>query len=112
MLGNPTIEVQQLLENAVFLELVRRRYKVATGRVRDKEVDFVIQDGHGRIRYVQVAVTVSTAEKLSQELAALKAIRDNRPKYILTLDSLFVEDHEGIKTLGVLDFLTGRVDLT
>ena len=111
MLGNPAIEVQQLLENAVFLEFVRRRYKVATGRVRDKEVDFVIQDGHGRIRYVQVAVTVSTAEKLSQELAALKAIHDNRPKYILTLDSLFVEDHEGIKTLGVLDFLTGRVDL-
>lgn len=107
ILGNPTVEIQQLLENAVYLELLRRRYKVATGRVRDKEVDFVIQDGQGRISYVQVAVTVATREKLEQEMSAFKSIRDNRPKHILTMDSLFVEDHGGVKTHSVLGFLCG-----
>jgi len=111
ILGNPTVEVQQLLENAVYIELLRRRYKVATGRVRDKEVDFVIQDGKGDIRYVQVAVTVATPEKLTQELAAFRAIRDNHPKYILTMDSLFVADHGGVKTRNVLEFLCGGGEL-
>jgi len=110
ILGNPAVEVQQLLENAVYMELLRRRYKVATGRVRDKEVDFVIQDGHGHVRYVQVAVTVATAEKLAQELAAFKSIRDNYPKCILTMDALFAEDHDGVKTYSVLEFLRGNTD--
>lgn len=111
ILGNPTIEIQQLLENTIFLELKRRRYKIATGKVKDKEVDFVIQDANGKIRYVQVAVTVASQEKLNQELAAFKAIKDNHPKYILTMDALFVPDHDGIKTVGVLDFLSGRATL-
>lgn len=111
ILGNPTVEIQQLLENAVYLELLRRHYKVATGRVRDKEVDFVIQDVKGGIRYIQVAVTVATREKLAQELAVFKSIRDNHPKCILTMDPLVVEDHDGIKTYGALDFLCGRVDI-
>lgn len=111
ILGNPIIEIQQLLENTVFLELKRRRYRIATGKVRDKEVDFVIQDAIGQIKYVQVAVTVATQDKLDQELAAFKSIRDNHPKYILTMDPLFVADHSGIKTVSVIDFLAGRIDL-
>jgi len=111
ILGNPVVEVRQLLENAVYIELLRRRYKVATGRVRDKEVDFVVQDGMGGIRYIQVAVTVATPEKLAQELAVFKAIRDNHPKCILTMDSLFAEDHGGVKTRNVLEFLRGGCEL-
>lgn len=111
ILGNPTVEIQQLLENAVYLELLRRHYKVATGRVRDKEVDFVVQDGDGNIRYVQVAVTVATPEKLTQELSAFRSIRDNHPKCILTMDPFFVENHGGVKTYGALDFLRGDVNL-
>lgn len=107
ILDNPGVEVQQLLENAVFLELLRRRYRVATGRVRDKEVDFVVEGDKGEIKYVQVAVTVAAQEKLNQELAAFKMIRDNHPKFILTLDSVFTPDHSGIKTFNVVDFLAG-----
>lgn len=111
ILGNPAVEVQQLLENAVYLELVRRRYRVATGKVKDKEVDFVVQDLHGEIKYVQVATTIATEEKLAQELAAFRAIRDNHPKYVLTMDSIFTRDHGGIRTLNVLDFLLGAEEL-
>ena len=108
ILHNPTMELQQLAENVVYLELKRRRYKVATGKVDDKEVDFVIQEGDGRIRYIQVAVSVADEAKLKQELAVFASIQDNHPKYLMTLDEIFVADHAGIRTLNVIDFLLGR----
>lgn len=111
ILNNPTLEVQQLLENVVYFEFLHRRYKVATGKVEDKEVDFMIQDLNGRIKYVQVAVSVSDPDKLKQELESFKGIRDNYPKYILTLDEVFAPDHNGIRTLNVVDYLLGKQDL-
>ena len=108
ILGNPNLEVQQLLENAVFLELVRRRYKVATGKVDDKEVDFVVKGGDGLIRYVQVAVTVATREKFMQESAAFASIRDNYPKYIITLDDILVPERNGIQIINAIDFMSER----
>jgi predicted AAA+ superfamily ATPase len=111
ILHNPTLELQQLVENVVYFELKRRRYKVSTGRVKDKEVDFVTQGNDGQIRYIQVAVTVADQEKLNQELASFKLIKDNYPKYILTMDDIFVPDHNGIKTINVIDFLLGKSDL-
>jgi len=111
LLQNPTLELQQLVENVVFFELKRRRCKVSTGKVDDKEVDFVIQGTDGRIRYVQVATSVADEQKLAQELAAFSAIKDNHPKYLLTLDEIFVPDHGGIRTLNIIDFLLERCDL-
>ena len=111
ILNNPAIELQQLIENAVFLELKRRRCRVATGRVRDKEIDFVVQDTLGGIKYVQVAVTVASEDKLRQELSSLKMVKDNYPKYILTLDDIYVENHDGIRTLNIVDFFAGRCDI-
>jgi hypothetical protein len=108
ILHNPTLELQQLVENVVYLELKRRRYKVSTGKVDDKEVDFVIQEDDGRIRYIQVAVSVADESKLKQELAVFSSIQDNHPKYLLTLDEIFVADHAGIRTLNLIDFLLGR----
>ena len=108
ILHNPTMELQQLVENVVYIELKRRRYKVSTGKVDDKEVDFVIQEGDGRIRYIQVAVSVADEAKLKQELAVFASIQDNHPKYLMTLDEIFVADHAGIRTLNVIDFLLGR----
>lgn len=112
ILHNPTLELQQLVENVVYFELKRRRYKVSTGRVKDKEVDFVTQGNDGQIRYIQVAVTVADQEKLNQELASYKLIKDNYPKYILTMDDIFVPDHNGIKTINIIDFLLGKSDLS
>ena len=111
ILNNPTIELQQLIENSVFLELKRRRCRVATGRVRDREVDFVVRDALGNIMYVQVAATVASEDKLRQELASLKMVKDNYPKYILTLDDIYVENHDGIRTVNIVDFFTGRYDI-
>lgn len=111
ILHNPTLELQQLVENVVYFELKRRRFKVSTGKVDDKEVDFVIQEDNGRIRYIQVAVSVADESKLKQELAVFSSIQDNHPKYLLTLDEVFVTDHAGIRTLNLIDFLLGRQDL-
>lgn len=108
ILHNPTLELQQLVENVVYFELKRRRYKVSTGKVDDKEVDFVIQEDDGRIRYIQVAVSIADESKLKQELSVFDGIHDNHPKYLLTLDEIFVADHDGIRTLNVIDFLLGR----
>jgi len=110
LLNSPDIEVQQLLENAVYLELARRRYKIATGKVANREVDFVIRGSDDVIRYVQVAVSIASSEKLEQELSVFKGIRNNYPKYILTLDDVFVADHNGIKTMNAVDWFARRVD--
>ena len=112
ILSNPDIEIQQLLENTVYLELLRRRYKVATGKVADKEVDFVVKGSDGIIRYIQVAVTIATREKFQQEAAAFTAITDNYPRYVLTLDDVFVPDRNGVQVINAIDFLAGRADLT
>ena len=111
ILHNPTLELQQLVENVVYFELKRRRYKVSTGRIKDREVDFVTQGNDGQIRYIQVAVSITNQEKLDQELAVFKLIKDNYPKYILTMDEIFVPDRNGIKTMNIIDFLLGRSEL-
>lgn len=107
ILNNKTIELPQLLENLVFLELKRRRYKIATGKVDNKEVDFIVKSNDDYIIYIQVAVTVMSEDKLKQELAVFTEIKDNYMKYIITLDDLFIPDHNGIKTINAIDFLLG-----
>lgn len=107
ILNNKTVEIPQILENLIFIELKRRRFKVATGKVDDKEVDFIVKDTNDQIKYVQVAVTVMEQEKLKQELRPFKEIKDNYPKYIITLDDYFVPDHDGVKTINAIDFLLG-----
>lgn len=107
ILNNKTIEIPQILENLVFLELKRRRYKVATGKIADKEVDFIVKDTSDRLRYIQVAVTVMEEEKLKQELRPFESIRDNYPKYLITLDDYFTPVHNGIITINAIDFLLG-----
>lgn len=108
LLNNKALELPQILENLIFLELKRRRYKIATGKVNDKEVDFIIKNTNGELRYIQVAVTIMDENKLKQKLRPFKAIHDNYPKYIITLDDYFIKDHEGIKTINALDFLLGE----
>lgn len=108
ILNNKTIELPQLLENLVFLELKRRRYKIATGKVAEKEVDFIIKDKADSVKYIQVAVTVMDEDKLQQELRPFYDIKDNYPKYIITLDDYFVKDHDGVTTVNAIDFLLGQ----
>ena len=96
-----------ILENIVFLELKRRYGTVYVGQIgADGEVDFVAMQ-NGTPRYYQVSQTTLDEAVLKRELAPLRQIRDNYPKYLLTLDEVFGEaDYEGIQKLNVLKWLT------
>ena len=71
----------------------------------------MVKGGSDALCYIQVAVTVAEKGKYDQEVAAFKSIRDNYPKLILTLDDIFIENRNGIQTMNVIDFITGRCAL-
>lgn len=102
-------DMGHILENVVYLELLRRGYKVYIGKYDDLEIDFVAKNSESTI-YYQVALTTREFTEgnngvLERELAPLKKINDNYPKYILTLDDDLNADFDGIKKINVLDWL-------
>lgn len=99
-------DVGHILENIVYLELLRRGYEVYIGQLDDgSEVDFVAIGTNDTI-YYQIAATTLEEETLVRELKPLKKITDNYPKYLLTLDEVFATaDYDGIKKKNVLDWL-------
>lgn len=102
-------DMGHILENVVYLELLRRGYDVYVGKYEDLEVDFVAKNSDNVI-YYQVALTTRSEENgentvLARELAPLKKIDDNYPKYILTLDDDLDADYDGIKKINVIDWL-------
>ena len=101
-------DMGHLLENAVYLELRRRNRKVYVGKFRDMEVDFVVTDHEGYTSYYQVAWTTMSDEVLDRELAALNAIKDSNPKYLLTTDLDLNPVYNGIRKLNVVDWLLSK----
>lgn len=101
-----------ILENIVYLELKRRGFDVSVGQLGpDGEVDFVAMKD-GQPEYYQVAGTTLDESVLRRELKPLQKIRDNYPKYLLTLDTLFgAMNYEGIQKINVLDWLLGQSGL-
>ncbi len=99
-------DIGHILENIVYLELKRRGYEVYVGQLGpDGEVDFVAMKD-GRLEYYQVSETTLDENVLRRELAPLQKIKDNYPKYLLTLDTLFGEmDYEGIQKTNALNWL-------
>lgn len=89
-----------ILENVVYLELIRRGYKVWTGTSRNTEVDFVCKNSIGEIEYYQVAWQMTNENTVEREFGALEKIKDNYPKYLLTTDS-FPQNRSGILHLNV-----------
>ena len=104
LLGRKYIDLGCILENIVYLELVRRGYKVYVGKTGEKEIDFVAENKEG-FTYFQVAYTTREQSTLERELAPLQNINDHYPKYILTMDIDPIADYEGIKKINVLDWL-------
>lgn len=106
VLGNKPTDRGHILENIVYLELLRRGYDLYIGKVGTKEVDFIAIGEEGE-EYYQVAYTVIDADgkTLERELAPLLAIKDHNPKYILTMDNEPLVNHQGIKQIYVLDWL-------
>lgn len=95
--------VASILENIVYLELRRRGYSVYIGKFADKEIDFVASK-QNQIIYIQVCRTLP--EDSDRETANLKAIKDNYPKYVVTMDSSVTGNDEGINIIHIKDFLT------
>ena len=104
LLGRKDIDVGHILENIVYLELIRRGYKVYVGKLGDKEVDFVAVNKEGNT-YFQVAYTTRDSKTLERELSALESIKDHYPKFILTMDVDPEVDYNGIRKMNVLDWL-------
>lgn len=104
LLGRKSTDVGRMLENIVYLELIRRGFDVYVGKVNDLEVDFVAMDGKKTI-YYQVSATVRDENTLKRELASLEKISDHYQKIILTLDEDPEADYNGIRRINVLEWL-------
>ena len=108
LLGSRSFDAGRILENIVYLELLRRQKKVYIGKMDNLEVDFVAMDEND-ITYYQVAATVRDEDTLKRELASLQQIKDQYPKFILTLDEDPTADYNGIKRVNALKWLMGEV---
>ena len=108
ILGNRNIDMGHILENIIYLELLRRKTNVYVGQFDKNEIDFVVINSN-EVEYYQVALTVLDGNILKRELAAFKNIKDNYPKYLITLDDVLPNtDYEGIKVINALEWLLGE----
>ena len=94
------------LENVVYFELLRRGGKIYAGKNNDKEIDFVVQKPNNEREYYQIAFTVNDEKTFEREISAFRNIRDNYPKFLLTLD-FDNTSIEGIHKVNVIDWLLG-----
>ncbi len=104
--GNNEKDIQIVLENIVLLELLRRGYEVTVGIIGDKEIDFIATK-KADIVYVQVAYLLASEETIEREFSSLEMVRDNFPKYVVSLDN-FDMSRNGIKHRHLRDFLTQK----
>lgn len=109
LLGARAADVGHILENVVYLELLRRGFSVHVGKLDELEVDFVAMD-EKRTVYFQVAATVRDEQTLRRELYSLQKISDHYPKRILTLDDDPEADYDGIRRINALEWLMGITD--
>lgn len=107
LLGDKNADVRHILENIVYLELLRRGYTVDIGKVDDKEIDFIAMRSGDKI-YYQVAASILDASTFEREIAPLKRVKDHYPKFIISMDELPMGD-EGIKQVNILDFLLEKL---
>ena len=107
LLGMKPADMGHILENIVYLELLRRGYELYVGRQDNGEVDFIAINDSGT-EYYQVALTVRDENTLKRELTPLDSISDHNPKYLLTLDDDPPTSHNGIKQLNALEWLLNK----
>jgi len=103
--GRNNNDIEKIMENLVYLRLRQLRYDVYVGQLNGKEIDFVAKRGD-EVRYFQVTKMVSTDETYDREYGNLKLIRDNYPKYVITMDpSAQLINEDGIQTIFLRQFL-------
>jgi predicted AAA+ superfamily ATPase len=112
LLGARNPNLGSILENVVYLELLRRGGRVFTGKSGAAEIDFVVEQPlsgvNSDVAYYQAALTVRDSAVLERELAPLSAIKDHNPKYLLTLDEDPPGSYNGIMRINALDWLLGN----
>ena len=101
--GGNRKDINLVLENIVYMELLRRGYTVTIGKAGDQEIDFVCED-QGNKLYVQVAYLLASEDTIQREFGVYSRIRDNFPKYVVTLDE-FDMSRDGIRHRNIRDFL-------
>ena len=104
ILGFRNIDEGHLLENVVYLELLRRGYRVNIGKTNDYEVNFVAENPND-IKYFQVTKTLLSDEVKEREIRSLESINDNYEKIILTMDKPISRDYNGIKVMNIIEWL-------
>jgi len=104
VVGFSPFDLGQILENAVYLHLKFLGYSVLVGKQNGKEVDFIAEKNSEKI-YIQVALRITEMKTMEREFGNLKAIKDNYPKYVITLDEYTGVSHEGIRHLPLDEFL-------
>ena len=103
ILGSNQRDINQIFENIIYLELLRKGYNVRVGKVDNLEVDFVYTKGNEKI-YVQVAYLLASSETIEREFTSLEKIDDNYPKYVISMDE-FDMSRNGIKHINIIEFL-------
>lgn len=108
VLGYKENDISQMLENIVYLELLRRGYDVYVGRIDQYEVDFVAIK-ENKLKYYQVSYSIVDGDVAEREFRSLEMIEDNYDKYVITMDTLDLQGRNGIKWLNIVDFLEGAI---
>ncbi len=104
LMGYRNRMISGILENIVFLELKRKGYQIFVGKLDDKEIDFIAEK-QGKKIYVQVAYKLENEQTVDREFASLLAVKDQYPKYVVTMDEFWKESVEGVKHIHIADFL-------
>ena len=104
LLGYRDADRGHIIENVVFLELIRRDYRVYIGKVGETEVDFVAEKPEEKL-YIQVTESMQTQDTRERELRPLRGIPDNYEKIVLSIERSFINSYDGIKSLNLIDWL-------
>lgn len=104
VLGRGISDISRPLENIVFIELIRRGYRVRVGSFRDREVDFTAEK-NGSVEYYQVCLTMLDDKTFEREVRSMKSIDDNYPKTVLSLDQILREMPDGLRHRNVVEWL-------
>lgn len=104
LLGFRNTDYGHILENIIYLELLRRGYRVSIGKLGTLEIDFIAEKSDKK-KYIQVSATIADEATRERELRPLEAIADNYEKIVLTMDCSIYTDFNGIRNVNVIDFL-------
>ncbi|MEG0744289.1 MAG: ATPase, partial [Erysipelotrichaceae bacterium] len=108
LLGYRNGDRGHILENVVYLELLRRDYRISIGKIDSNEIDFIAEKPEEKI-YIQVCESLQGYEVQKRELRPLKMINDNYEKIILTMDHNYIKAYDGIKVINIIEFLLDPV---